>query len=340
MSALEPAPAFNKTEWGNIPLLTYLNYETWKETMTLVLEAMDAYDIVTGEEPEPPQIDIDYHEWKIRAAKAKTTIHLSCSPAIQFLLKGLRSPGAMWTTLLARLENTGTHVGRTTIQRKFRACRLQKDQTLREYFTLLRDYRLQLIGTPQDISDDEMRTHIYNNLPEQYSTMIKILENRIPLPTVEETMDALRRDEQATGLKKEIGDEATGSALFSRGRFRGRGGYRGRGRYRGRGNHGGNKDRNDDKEYTCTHCKLNNHTTENCGILKRLNSKEEKLCYHCGKPGHIRPDCRTRQHGFEARNRVNKRSIKDTKSDTKASLTEATASLAEHGIAAGDRDLF
>jgi len=271
---------------------------------------MDAYDIVTGEEPEPPQIDIDYHEWKIRAAKAKTTIHLSCSPAIQFLFKGLRSPGAMWTTLLAHLEITGTHVGRTAIQRKFRACRLQKNQTLREYFTLLRDYRLQLIVTPQDISDDEMCTHIYNNLLEQYSTKIKILENRIPLPTVEETMDALRRDEQATGLRKEIGDEATGSALFSHGRYRGRGGYRGRGRgrYRGGGYYGGNKggDSNNDKEYTCTHCKLNNHTTENCGILKRLNSKEEKLCNHCGKPGHIRPDCRTRQHGFEARNRVNK----------------------------------
>jgi len=100
-------------------------------------------------------------------------------------------------------------------------------------------------------------------------------------------------------------------------------------------------DTNDDKEYTCTHCKLNNHTTENCCILKRLNSKEGKLCYHCGKPGHIRPDCRTRQHGFEARNRVNKRNnIKDTKSDTKAFLTEATASLAGYRITAGDRDLF
>jgi len=111
MSAPEPAPAFNKTEWGNIPLLTYLDYEPWEETMTLVLGAMDAYYIVTGEEPEPPQINIYYHDWKIRAAKTKTTIHLSCSPAIQFLLEGLRSPGAMWTTLLARLENTGTHIG-------------------------------------------------------------------------------------------------------------------------------------------------------------------------------------------------------------------------------------
>jgi hypothetical protein len=204
MSTPEPAPVFNKTEWGNFPLLTYLNYQTWKETMILVLEAMDAYDIVTSEEPEPPQIDIDYHEWKIQAAKAKTTIHLSCSPTIQSLLQGLRSPGAMWTTLLARLENTYTQVGRTTIQRKFRACRLQKDHTLREYFTSLRDYRLQMIGTPQDISDDKTRIQINNNLPEQYSTMIKILENKIPLPMVEETMDALRRDEQTTGRMKEI----------------------------------------------------------------------------------------------------------------------------------------
>jgi len=109
MSAPEPSHAFNNTEWGDIPLLTYINSDTWNETMTLVLKAMDAYNIVTSGEAEPPQIDIDYHKWKIPAAKAKTTIHLSCSPAIQFLLKGLKSPAVMWTTPLARLENTGTN---------------------------------------------------------------------------------------------------------------------------------------------------------------------------------------------------------------------------------------
>jgi len=36
----EPAPTFNKTEWCNIPLLTYLNYEIWNETMTLVQEVL------------------------------------------------------------------------------------------------------------------------------------------------------------------------------------------------------------------------------------------------------------------------------------------------------------
>jgi len=211
----------------------------------------------------------------------------------------------MWTALLACLENTGTHVGRPTSQHKFRPCRLQKDHTVWDYFTLHRDYRLQLIGTPQDISDDEMRTHIYNNIPQQYLTMIIILENQIPLRTVKETMDTLRRDEQAASLKKVIGDEAPRSALFSHGRYRERGAYRGWGRYHGCGHNGG--DRNDDEEYTCTHCKLNHHTTQNCGILKWLNSKEQKLRYNWGKPGHIWPECRTRQPRFEAQNRVNKR---------------------------------
>lgn len=341
----EPPPAFDKTEWANILLLTYLNYETWNETMTLDLEAMDAYDIGTGGQPEPPQTDIDYYKWKIQAAKSTTMIHLSCSPAIYFLLKSFRFPGAMWTTLVACLKNAVNHIGRTTIQPKFRACRLQKDQTLREYITLLRNNCLQLIGTTQDISDNEMRIHIYNHLPEQNVTMIKILENRIPLSMVKATMDALRSDQQVAGLKLEIGDEANRSAIFSHGHYIGHGGYRGRGmgRYNGRGNNGGNTpgDSNDHKEDTCTHCKWNNHTTVNCGSLKRLNSKEEKLCYRSTKAGHLRPDCRTRQPGFEARTRVNKRNnSKDTMSHMKASLTEATASLAEHRIAAGDLDLF
>jgi len=125
----KPASAINNTECGIIPLLTYLQYETSKETMTLVPDAMDAYNIITGEEPEAPPIDIDYHDGKIEAAKAKTTIHLSCCPVIQFLLKGLRSPGAIGTTLRARLDNSRTDICRSTIQRQFRACRLLKDQT-------------------------------------------------------------------------------------------------------------------------------------------------------------------------------------------------------------------
>jgi hypothetical protein len=57
------------------------------------------------------------------------------------------------------------------------------------------------------------------------------------------------------------------------------------------------------------------------------------LCFHCGEPGHTRAECHSRQRGLEARNKVNKRSTKD-------SMGEANPALAQHGVSAGDRDLF
>jgi hypothetical protein len=83
------APAHNKTELGNFPLLTNFNHVTWKETMTLVIEVMDAYYIITREESEPPQIDIDYYGLEIQDTRAKTTTYLSCTRTIQFRLKSL-----------------------------------------------------------------------------------------------------------------------------------------------------------------------------------------------------------------------------------------------------------
>jgi len=116
---LQPTPPSNQTQCCNSPQLTYLNYIIWEETITIVQEALHAKDIVTGEEPELYQIDTHCHEWKFKATNAETIMHLSCSPAIQILLRGLISPVTMWTRLKEQLHNTCIHIGRTTVQHKF-----------------------------------------------------------------------------------------------------------------------------------------------------------------------------------------------------------------------------
>ena len=125
-SEASSTPAFNKTQYGNIPLLTYINYEAWKDTMFHVLRAVDADNIITGEEEEPAPIDLDYRDYKKRASKAASIISLSCSPEIRPYLKGLQTPREMWETLQARLDTAATLIGRTGILRKFRAARPQK----------------------------------------------------------------------------------------------------------------------------------------------------------------------------------------------------------------------
>jgi len=70
------ALTFNKAEWGNIFLLTYLYYNLWKETIHVNLEAMNQYENITGEKPESLLMDLDYSKWRARAAKAMTIIYL------------------------------------------------------------------------------------------------------------------------------------------------------------------------------------------------------------------------------------------------------------------------
>jgi hypothetical protein len=94
-------------------------------------------------------------------------------------------------------------------------------------------------------------------------------------------------------------------------------------------------------EYSCTHCKINNYSTEHCGILKWwgtysgsgvFNMKDnDKSCFHCGKHGHVRAECHIRQRGRNAQNKVMKQ---NTDGDDK--MAEANSALVQHGISAGE----
>jgi hypothetical protein len=53
-SSITPSePAFNKTRMCHIPRLTHANYDEWKDDIILVLSAMRAHAIDTGDDPEP-----------------------------------------------------------------------------------------------------------------------------------------------------------------------------------------------------------------------------------------------------------------------------------------------
>jgi len=54
-----PEPSLTKTICGDIPQLTHPNYNQWRDNMVLIISAMRAYAIVTGDDPEPQPLDFD-----------------------------------------------------------------------------------------------------------------------------------------------------------------------------------------------------------------------------------------------------------------------------------------
>ena len=144
---------------------------------------------------------------------------------------------------------------------KFHACPPAKDEKMTTYFTRLIDYRKQLSGSAEEISEDSLVTHLFSHIPKEFATTINIFERQAPPRTAQHMMDAIRLDEEKAAFVTEIADGSTGAALHSQ-----RGGYHSRG-------YGGSERFGRQKTYQCTYCKMDNHTTEQFGKWKRAQSR-------------------------------------------------------------------
>jgi len=287
-------PAYNKTKWVDIRNLTHTNYDEWKDDMILILSAMRAYRIITGDNPEPQPRDFDhddnYDDWKAKEAEAASMIRLSCSPEVWRIIKGMRNPSEMWNTLETSLDTAGSYIGRQDILRQFCAYRPKEDEPLKAYFTKLSNYCTQLDHTDDAITDRDFRTQIFTSLPSQDAMILMVLKYRRPLPTSEEAMHDLLEEETTTGLTKGLGDASTGAAPSSQ-----RGGYRGEGHGGGgQGGQGGSAGWGDSHQSKCTYCKMDSHTTDVCRKRKHAQeggNNDERISFQCGLPGYIKVDC-------------------------------------------------
>ena len=299
-----------KTDHGFIPNLTHDNYPTWRKKVRHVPVAMRAYSIVTGDEflPEGNGSAVRnlHREWHQKANDTVAQIHLGCKDNLFPWIDDIDDSVEMWKTLQGRLDNTTNQLGRTRIVRKFHALPPLKDEKITQYCWRLIDLWKKLFGSPKAISDETINTHIFTALPKEFKTTINIFEQQLPVPNAQQVMDRLREDAVWTELAQKIRDESTGSAPCSHRGGHGKHGGRGNTEGHGRGNFGrdrrGNK--NDDIESSCTHCKMNNHTNESCGMLERLKmgsgdcnrmKSEEVLFFLSGKPGHMSAKCQSRQ---------------------------------------------
>jgi len=252
---------FYTSKYGSIKKLTDTNYAVWKGDVTVILEAMNALDIVIGEEEEPPAGNTvaartAIADYRKRRALATSAIRFSCTEIVAIYINGLSNPREMWETLNQRLDTTTSYIGRTTIVTKFQNARPVAKESIGVYIARLQTYRLQLQGSTEEISDQALLTHVYTTAPPEFKTTIAILKRTAGI-TIATLTTALKATEEENKAEAAVIDPRSGTGLYARGR----GGHRGRGGRGGRGGHGG-KGENQDK--SCTYCNIDNHSTEDC----------------------------------------------------------------------------
>jgi len=169
-----------KWKYGNIRQLDGTNYEDWKRNVQSALTVVDAFEIVTGEEQQPPVANgtparaaID--NYRKRRALASHVLKQVCMPNIQVHIRDLVDPKEIWDTLLRRLNYSALQTGRATILTRFLNTRPIIGEKVRDYIVRLQTYQTQLLGTNEAITDGLLVNRIYDTVPEEFQNLVTIL---------------------------------------------------------------------------------------------------------------------------------------------------------------------
>jgi hypothetical protein len=188
----------------------------------------------------------------------------------------------MWENLRSRYDTGTTSIRRLTLKRKFSQTKPQTNESINVFFDTLLGYYNRLQGTPEEITEESMKAHIYTQLPPEFRPTVVVLQHRANV-SLEEVMDPLREDEETResyNANKEdepvaqketeaLAANVQGSQQTAneRGSTNYRGGNKGRGGHRG---HSYNP-------YISKYAKASNNSNV--------------TCFACGDAGHRRTEC-------------------------------------------------
>jgi hypothetical protein len=182
-----------------------------------------------------------------------------------------------------------------TILRQFQNARPTNGEPIANYFGRLLNYKFQLEGTNEAISDSAIKTHIFTTLPDDFNITIQFLmlqpEQNL---SINDVMDALRESDETRRLMQQTNSLRTvadsNSAATS-----------GEALYAAR------------QSKRCALCRRNGHLSEDCWRRKqrtgpgqnnnRYRINKDITCYYCGEQGHVRNTCQTALRGGQARAR-------------------------------------
>jgi hypothetical protein len=107
---------------------------------------------------------------------AQSNIYTGCSYQSHPHSKPTLDPAKIWAIFHHWIANTLTNLGPTQIIPTFYGRQPAKHEKMNTHSTCLIDYRKQLSGSAEAISEASIVTHRFTNMLKEFTTMINILE--------------------------------------------------------------------------------------------------------------------------------------------------------------------
>src|SRR5436305_8771008 len=151
------------------------NYRTWKFSMTMVLQAKDLWEVVSGEE-EKPKTEPEVQAWDRKARKALATIALALAAAEKEHVIECTTPKAAWDILEKLYEGKGRNRKFMLLQELFRMS--MEGEKMDSYLRAVREKISELSTIGLKLEDDIKLAIILNGLPDRYRYLVVSLEKQ------------------------------------------------------------------------------------------------------------------------------------------------------------------
>jgi hypothetical protein len=254
----------------SIPQLEGENWSIWKAKFQALLEYKGLQ--IAIEQPEST-------EGKKASGQAKALMILHTADAYVKLLIGEPTAAKAWKKLEENFEKK-SNARVIQLRKKLTSMKLMGRQTIAEYLGEIHEIKVDLEAAGQTVSDMELAVHALNGLPEEYTTLVEILEMGETELNLDIIQPKLMQREQKRKLQAEIGaaeeeledSKAKGVAAAYAAKMEGSS------KGQGRAHLSRDELRNSSNEW--------GRSSE-----LRGRSSETRTCYGCGKAGHIKAEC-------------------------------------------------
>ena len=235
------------------------NYSTWKLQIRMLLLNLNLWNLVIGSEtqPEGAATSSAVTDFVARSGKALSTIVLSVSPSLLYLIGESNSPVAVWRKLVNHFQKS-SWANQFALRKELYSCSMAPNSSICDHIRTITQLFDSLSAVCDNLDDKNRVMLLMSSLPSKFDVLITALQSNKDVPSFEELVEKLNAEEYRQADRDSDSSVALLTSQDSK----------------NPNNHHSNykkKKNNGRQDITCFYCKKSGHMIKDCFQLKHKN---------------------------------------------------------------------
>ena len=169
------------------------NYNTWKIQVRMLLVNQGLWGLVSGVDSVPTTAEA-LAIYNAKRGRALSTIVLSLSPSLLYLIGNPEDPQAVWTTLENHFHKSSWS-NQFSLRKKLYSMKMSDDCSVRDHIRMVTELFDNLAAVDDPLKDKDRVMILMSSLPCKFDVLVTALQSNKDIPTWEDLVEKLVAEE-------------------------------------------------------------------------------------------------------------------------------------------------